>query len=328
MVGFRRAYKRAAASLFAGLLGAIFHSGAVAQEYPTRPIRIIMGFGAGGLADIAARVMGEKLSQSIGQPVIIENMPGPGGIAAAAKVARAEPDGHSILWVSGQNAISASWFKSLAYDPVADFVPISQTTTFDYIILAKKDGPIKTVADLIAAAKANPKGFNIGTISAGSAQHLTALLFVSMADLSVPTVPFRTTGDTITALMAGELQAVFETVPGAMSHVRAGSIHPVALAGEKPRDVMPGVPIVSESGLPGYNLVSWNGLMVPAKTPKPIVEKLNQEVTKALQNADVTKRFREVGLEPTPSTPAQLQAIYEADIARWKKIIQDNKLGQ
>src|SRR4051812_25178354 len=196
---------------FAAVLG--FSAPASAQDFPSRPVRMLMGFGPGGLADIAGRAIGQVMSHSIGQPVVIENMPGAGASLAANALARSAPDGHTILWVSSQNAIAPSMFKSLPYDWSRDFTPIGPMATFDFVLFVRKDSPLKTVKDVIDAAKKAPDKFNFGSIAVGTAQNLSTLNFVSMAGLNVPTVPFRSTGEVVTGLLSGNIQAAFETIP-------------------------------------------------------------------------------------------------------------------
>ncbi|MGZ3283941.1 MAG: Bug family tripartite tricarboxylate transporter substrate binding protein, partial [Xanthobacteraceae bacterium] len=212
-----------------GLFGA-----ANAQDYPARPIKIVVGFGPGGLGDITARAVAQKMSDSFGKPVVIENMPGAGGMSAAGSVARAAPDGHTLLLVSGQNAASPSLFKSMPYNWANDFATVSTIVLFDFIIVVGKDSPLKTVGDLIAAAKRDPARLNVGTISVGSVQNLSAHLFASMAGLQVTTVPFRTTGEIVTALLSDQVQVGFETTPGVLGQVQSGNLRALGVSSDKP----------------------------------------------------------------------------------------------
>ena len=299
---------------------------AVAQDYPARQVKILVGFGPGGLGDIATRTVAQKLADQMGQPFVIENMPGAGGITAAATAAKAPPDGYTMLLVSGQNATAPLVFKSLPFDPVADFRAVSTISNFDFIIVVTKASPLSNLSDLVARAKVEPTKFNFGTISSGSLQNLMSHLFVSRAGLAVPTVPFRTTADLITALMAGEVQAVVETVPGVVGQVQSGQLRALGLSADKRRPLLPGIPTVTESGVSGYEVTSWNGFVVPAKTPDAIVARLNAEIAKAIAHPDLAKRFGELGIDPKPSSPAQMQKVYDEDVERWRGVIESAKL--
>lgn len=307
--------------LAAGVAALSFIAPAQAQDFPSRTVKIVMGFGAGGLGDIAGRAIGEVMSKSIGQPVIIENMPGAGGATAALAVARAAPDGHSMLWVSSQNAIAPSMFKSMPYEWSRDFTPIGPMATFDFVLFVHKDSPLKTVQDVIGAAKKDPDKFNFGSIAVGTAQNLSTLQFVSMAGLKVPTVPFRTTGEVMTGLISGNIQAAFETIPGAIGQINSGQMRAIAVSSTKRNPFLPDVPTVAESGVPNYLTYSWNGMVLPAKTPPNVVMRVNSEINKAIATPEIQKRFRELIMEPRVGTPEDLQKIYETDVAVWRKII-------
>src|SRR4051812_32085847 len=311
----------AATFLFLAIAGVVS-----AQEYPSRPVRLVMGFGPGGLGDIAGRAIGEVMSQSIGQPVVIENMPGAGGANAALAVARAAPDGHSMLWVSSQNAIAPSMFKSLPYDWSRDFAAVGPMATFDFVLFVAKDSPLKTVRDVIEAANSNPGKFNFGSIAVGTAQNLSTLNFVAMAGLNVPTVPFRTTGEVVTALLSGNIQAAFETIPGVIGQINAGTLRAIAVSSNKRVPFLPDVPTIAESGVPNYSTYSWNGMVLPAKTPPNIVMRVNKEINSAIATPDIQKRFRELIMEPHTGTPEDLQKMYETDVTVWRRIITEAKI--
>ena len=297
-----------------------------ADEFPTRPVRLIMGFGAGGLGDIAGRAIGQKMAESLGKPVVIENLPGAGGMMAAGALTRAAPDGHTLLWVSGQNAIARSMFKSLSYDWATDFALVGPIGTFDFVMIVAKDSPLKTVRDVIAAAKADPAKFNFGTIAVGTAQNLSAQKFVSMAGLGVPTVPFRTTGEVVTALISGNVQVAFETVPGVIGQIQAGTLRAIAVSSERRASYLPDVPTIAESGIPDYKVFSWNGIAVAARTPRPLISRLNKELAGAVASPEVSRRFKELAIEPRTGTPEDLQRIYETDVALWRQVINDAKI--
>jgi tripartite-type tricarboxylate transporter receptor subunit TctC len=302
-------------------------AGEAAQDFPSRTIKIVVGFGPGGLGDITSRIVAQRMSDSLGKPVVVENMPGAGGQNAAVAVARGAPDGHTLLLVSGQNAASPALFKSLPYDLAADFAMIATVGVFDLVLVVRNDSPIRTVPDLIAAAKRDPEKFNIATISFGSIQNLSALLFTSMTGLNVTIVPFRTTGEVQAALLAGQVQVSFETLPGVIDQVRSGGLlRAIAISSAERRAFLPDVPTVAESGVPDFKLVSWNGYVVAARTPPEIAHKLNQELGKVVAAPDVQKRFSDLGLLPYASSADEMLRFYRADVARWRKVATDARI--
>ena len=308
-------------SLAAMLAGLGLSAPSHAQEWPSRTVKIVMGFGPGGLGDIAARAMANVMSPAIGQPVIIENMPGAGGATAALTLARAAPDGHTMLWVSSQNAIAPSMFKNLPYDWSRDFAPIGPMATFDFVLFVPKDSPLKTVKDVIEAANKDPDKFNFGSIATGTAQNLSTLQFVSMAELKVPVIAHRTTGDVMTGLLSGTVQAAFETIPGAIGQIKGGQMRAIAVSSTTRNPFLPDVPTIAESGLPNYVTYSWNGMVAPAKTPPTLIARLNKEITATINAPEVQAKFRDLIMVPRTGTPEDLQKIYETDIAVWRKII-------
>jgi tripartite-type tricarboxylate transporter receptor subunit TctC len=307
-------------------LAAFVASAAFAQSYPTRPIKIIVPFGAGGVADITARVLAQKMSETIGQQVLVENRPSAGGIIASEAVAKAEPDGYTLLLVSNGNAVSATLFKSLPYDTVNDFAPVSTAGFFDIVVLVNGDSKIGSVSELIAAAKANPAKFNIGSINIGSTQHLSAELFRSMAGLEAQTVPFKGTPAVITALRSNDVQVAFEILAPVMSQIKAGALKPLGVASNRRFPGLPNVPTVTESGLPGYQASSWNGIAAPAKTPKAIIDRLNRTINAALAAPEVKQRLQDLGVEARASTPEALKELLVAEISKWREVIERAKI--
>ena len=313
-----RSTKLALAIALCALAAPAAHS----QEFPSRTIRVIVGFGPGGVADIAARVVSQGLAKKLGKAVVVENMPGAGGVTAATTAARAQPDGHTLFLMSNLNAVSPSLFKTLSYDPVKQFQPISMIGSFDLVVVVDKASPLKTVKDIASQAAKAPDQFNIGTIGIGSTQYLSARMFTTEAKLNVPTVPFKTSGDVITALKGGTVQVGFETLPAVASQIKAGSLHPVAVTSLKRNPVLPDVPTVAESGVPNFEAASWNGLAAPAGTPKDVVAKLQGAVAEVVKDSETTQKLKEVGLEPRTSTPEEFQRFLVSEIQKWRSVIE------
>jgi tripartite-type tricarboxylate transporter receptor subunit TctC len=283
-------------------------------------------FAAGGVADITARVLSQKMSETLGQQVLVENRPSAGGIVASEAVARAEPDGHTLLFITNGNAVSATLFKSLPYDTVNDFAPVSTVGFFDLVLVVDSASRIGSVRELIAFAKANPNKFNVGTINPGSTQNLAAELFKSMAGVDAQVVPFKTTPAVITALKGNDVQAAFEFLAPVLGQIKGGALRALAVTSDKRFAGLPEVPTVAESGVPGYQASSWNGIAAPAKTPKPVIERLHREVNAALAAPEVRKRLQELGVEARAGTPEALGALLVSEIAKWKAVIERAKI--
>lgn len=303
-------------------LGASGGSALGADPYPTRPVKIVVGFGAGGVADLTIRLVGQKLSERLGQAFVIDNRPSAGGVIAAEAAATAAPDGYTLYLLTNGTAVSQSLYKALPYDAVRDFAPISQIGQFDVIVVTRPDSPWKTVGDLIADARAKPGSLSIGTINPGSTQHLAAELFKSMAGLDAVMVPFRGSPAVITALRGNEVQVGFEMLAAVKGQIETGALRPLAVSSDHRFERMPAVPTVMESGLPGYQVSSWNSLAAPAKTPPDIIDKLQREVAAILQMPDVRQSLLDLGIEPRASTPAALKQLLVAEIEKWRAVIQ------
>lgn len=292
------------------------------QAYPIKPIRFLVPFGPGGVGDITARLVAQKLSGTLGQQVIVDNRPGAGGIVATELVAKAEPDGHTLLLLNNAHAVSMSLFKKLPYDTLRDFAPVSTISTFSVVVLVSPDSSVRSVRELIAQAKANPGKLNVGTITIGATQHLSAELFKSMAGIDVVIVPYTNTGAVLAALRGGSVQFAFEFIAPVIGQVKAGALRPLAVSPRSRFAGLPDVPTVAESGVPGYEVTSWNGIGVPAKTPRAIIERLNQEVHAALAASDLKQRFRDMGVEPRGDTPEGFRKHVASEIAKWKAVIE------
>jgi tripartite-type tricarboxylate transporter receptor subunit TctC len=298
-------------------------TGFAAEQFPTRPLRVVVPFAPGGVGDLTARVVAQKMSELLGQQAIADNRPSAGGAVAAEMVARAEPDGHTLLLLNNQQAVSVGMFKSLSYDPIRDFQPISNVGAFSLVLLVAPTSPYKTAKDLIGHAKANPGKLNVSTINVGATQNLAAELFKAMAGINVVIVPYTSTGAVLTALRANDAQLAVEVLAPVIGQVKSGALRALATTGTTRSPFLPDIPTVAESGVAGYQVTAWNGLAVPARTPRARVERLHTIVTAALASPDVKKRFEDLAVEPFPSTPEAFSAHLKAEIAKWKKVIDD-----
>ena len=299
---------------------------ALAQGYPTKPVRIVLPFGPGGIADITTRTIAPKLSDGLGQQVVVENMPGAGGIRAAETVARAEPDGHTLLLLTNGNAVSQALFKSLPYDPVNDFAMISTVGYFSMVIVTRPESNAKTLQEAIAMAKANPGKMNIGTITPGGTQHLAGELFRSTAGIDALVVPHKTTGEVIVAARNGNVDLAVDFIAPLLANIKSGALRALAVTAGKRFPGLPDVPTAIEAGVAGYDVASWNAMAAPAKTPRAVVDRLNAELRKAIAAPDVQKRFEELGVEGRTSTPEQLRDFFIAESKRWTRVVEAAKI--
>ena len=297
-----------------------------AQPLSNRAIKIVVPFGAGGVADLTARIVAQKMADNLGQPVVIENKPGAGGVVAGDTVAKADADGHTLLLMSNGTAVSAGLFKSLPYDTIKDFAPISTLGFFDIAIVVPQNSPYKTLPELLTFARTNPGKLNIGTINVGSTQNLSAELFKSTANIQVQIVPFNGTPAVITALRGGQIDAAVEILSPMLPQINANALKALAVFGDQRSVVLKDVPTAAQSGLTNFSAASWNALAAPAKTPKDIVTRLNREVKAALDSPDVKKRLLDLNIDATYSTPEQLATLLAAEIRRWSEVIAKAKI--
>ena len=300
----------------------LFPGALFAQGYPTKPIHIVLPFGPGGVADITTRTLAPKLTAGLGQQIVVENLPGAGGIRAAETVAHAEPDGHTLLLLTNGNAVSQALFKSLPYDPMNDFAMISTVGYFSMVIVTGASSQLKTLQDLIAKAKANPGKVNIATIIPGGTQHLAGELFRTSAGIDALVVPHKTTGDVVVAVRQGSVDVGVDFIAPLLSAIKNGSLRALAVTAGKRFPGLPDVPTAIEAGVPGYDVASWNALAAPAKTPRPVIERVRAELMKALADPDVQKRFAELGVEPHPSTPEELRSLFVSESKRWTAVVE------
>jgi tripartite-type tricarboxylate transporter receptor subunit TctC len=307
--------------LLALLLGAAMLDGAQAQaSYPDRPIRIVIGFGPGGLADITMRLVGQKLTELTGQQVVIENRPSAGGIMAASAVTSARPDGYTLFVLSSGIAISRSLLKTMPFDPVNDFAPISTVAYFDLLLLSEAQSPLRTVADVLAAARAKPGQFNIGTINPGSTQNLSAELLKAATGVNMTIIPYRSTPEVLTALLRNDVQIMMESYAALKAPIDDGRVRPIASTGEARSPMLPAVPTLREEGV-AAEVVGWNALVAPAQTPRDAIAVLNRHVQTIVTQPDFRQRLLELGTEARASTPEELGARLSADIEKWAAVI-------
>ena len=299
-----------------------FAAAAAAQQYPTRPIKVISPWSPGGPAEALARVVTTKMSESLGQPIVIESRGGANGEIGTAAVATSAPDGYTILLSHlGPTAISPALKKSLPYDPVKDFEPISQVVAGPTLLVVRNDLPVKTVKELIDHAKANPGKLSYGSVGIGSTTHLAGEMLNMTAGIDTIHVPYKGSTPILVDLMGGRLAFAFVGISGSLAQARAGQIRAIAISTLTRSPSAPDIPAVAET-LPGFELNSWYGMMAPAGTPKPIVMRLNQELVRALKMPDVVEWMKQNGLDPAPTTPEEHAAYIKAEIAKWAKIVQ------
>ena len=296
-------------------------SGAAPASFPSRPITLIVPFAPGGVADITARTVAEAMAGPVGQPIVVDNRPGAAAIVGTQAVQHAPADGHTLLLMSNANALSVHLFRKLPYDITRDFAPISTLGFFDLGLAVRADSRFRTLADLLAFARANPGKLTFGTIAIGSTQHLAAELFKSRAGIRALTVPYKGSPAVINALRAGEIDVAFEILSPLLPQVSAGAARLLAVTGEKRFELLPAVPTVQEQGIPGYVAASWNALAAPAGTPAGAIERLQRAAHDALELPDVRKRLRELGVTPQASTPTELAALLAREIARWGGVV-------
>ena len=309
-------------SAFAALVGVCIAAQAPAQDYPTRPLRLIIPFATGGSNDILGRLIAMHLTESLGQQVVVDNRGGAGGSIGVELAAKSPPDGYTIvIGHIGTFAVNPTLYRKLAYDPIKDFQPISLLAKVPNIMVVHPSVPAKSVQQLIALAKAKPGSLVYGSGGNGGAGHLATEYFKLLAKVDFVHVPYKGTGPAIIDLLAGQTQLVFAGVPGISAQVKAGKLRPLGVSTVKRLAVFPDVPTIAEAGVPGYEATQWYGVLAPAGTAKPIVSRLNQEILKALQTAQLQERLAADGAEPLPSTPEDFQTFIKAEIARWAPVI-------
>ncbi len=289
--------------------------------FPSKTLRIVVPFAAGGVGDLTARIVAQKLSELLAQSVVIDNRPGAGGVVAADTVARSEPDGHTMFLMSNGTAVTAGLFKSLPFDTVKDFTPVSTLGYFDIVVVVPADSPFKNLGELVAHAKANPGKLNVGSINIGSTQNLAAELFKSTADINVQVVPFNGSPALIGAIRGKQVDVAVEILAPVLTQIKSGAVRALAVTGEKRSIVLPEVPTAVEAGVKEFVASSWNALAVPSKTPRPVVDRLQRDIATALADPAVREKLRGLNIDARSSTPEQTAALLASDIRRWGAVI-------
>ena len=297
-----------------------------ARDYPQqRPIRMVAPFAAGGSSDLFGRYLAPKLSQRLGQNVIVENRPGAGGIVGASIVAKGTSDGHTLLLPSGAFTAAAASVKNLPYDPLRDFTWITTLLTYPFVVVVKNDSPIRSVNDFIAEAKRRPGKLSYGSVGVGSVFHLASELFNSMAKAETLHVPYKGGAASMAALMGGQIDIIFGTITGSMPYIQSNRVRPLAVASKDPSYLLPGVPTVAET-LPGFDVTSFSAVAGPPGMPRPIVARLNRELHAVLADPETRKHVQAIGGDIRPESPEQIKSRVESEIAKWRRIVAERKI--
>jgi tripartite-type tricarboxylate transporter receptor subunit TctC len=293
-------------------------SGAMAQDYPSRTIKMIVPTGAGGITDILARLVGKSISEQLGQPVIIDNRTGAGGTIGTRAVAQAEPDGYTLLMAFPSHAANPALYASLPYDSEKDFAPISMVTKVSEILLVPNSSPAKSVKELIELARKDQ--LNYASVGVGSLAHLATELFLNVAGVGMTHIPYRSVPQAQQAVMTGEVAAFFDTPITALPQIRAGTVRALGVSTRKRLAVAPEIPTIAEAGLADYEVTGWNGVLAPAHTPRPIIDKLNSAIVAALKTPEIEKFLIEQGLEPAGNSPEEFAKVMHIDIEKWLRV--------
>lgn len=320
MTPSRRIFSTALAATILAMAAPVFVQ---AQAFPTKPIKFVVPFSPGGAADVLARVVGQHVSESLGQPVVVENRTGAGGGIAAELVARSAPDGYTLFVGStGPLAINKSLYSKLAYDPANDFAPVSLAVLVQNVLVVGPNVKENTVQEIISRARSKAGGMTYASSGNGTSLHLAGELFKTMAKVDIVHVPYKGGAPAITDLMGGQVDMMFAVLPDAMPHIKAGKIRAIAVAGTGRSKSLPDVPTVAETGVPGFEASAWYGFVAPAKTPPDVIQKLNAAINAALAKPEVQERLAPLGFDVVASTPQQFAAKIESEIAKWGAVVQ------
>ncbi|RJG06788.1 tripartite tricarboxylate transporter substrate binding protein [Noviherbaspirillum cavernae] len=292
--------------------------------YPTKPVKLIVPFSPGGASDTMARIIAERLAVNLGQPVIVDNKPGAGTMIASEAVAKSAPDGYTLGLAASSLTINPALYPKVPFDTVKDFAPVILVSSLVHVLVVRQDMPVKSVADLIKLAKSKPNGLNYGSVGNGTSTHLEMELFKSMSGTEMTHIPYKGSAPALTDMMGGQLQVMFDAAASSMPHVKSGKLRALAVTSAKRSTLLPDLPTVAESGLPGYEAMPWLGILAPAGTSPEIVNRLNAEVTKVLAQPEVKEKFAGLGLEIIGGTPKQFADFIKADLVKWAKVVKDS----
>lgn len=301
-----------------------FNTGALADTWPSKPITIVVPFPAGGTTDLITRPVAQKLSEALKQPVIVDNRGGAGGTLGAGNVARAAPDGYTLLVGAVHHTIATTLYKKLPYDFEKDLVPITVMAWVPNILIVHPSVPAKNVQELIALAKAKPGSVTYGSAGSGTSHHMAAELFKSMAKVDLQHIPYKGGGPMMNDLIGGQVNLAFETAASATPQIKAGKVKPLAITTAKRSPALPEVPTIAESGLAGYEVLTWYGLLAPAGTPKEIISRLHTEVSKILQTPDIKERLAGISSDPGGNTPEEFAKVIRQETVKWAKVVKDS----
>ena len=309
-------------ALAAGIAGATalpLH--AQPDAWPSRPIKLVVGYAAGGATDVIARLVAVKLGERLGQPVVVDNRAGANSNVGAEVVAKSPPDGYTLYVFTIANTINASLYARLGYDPQKDFEPIGLIAKIPNILVVNNNLPIKSIADYVRFAKASKDGITFASSGSGSSIHLSGEMFKMQTHLNMLHVPYRGSAPAVTDLLGGQVQSMFDNTPSALPHVQGGRLRAIAITSATRSPLLPDVPTVAESGFPGFDVQSWFGLAAPAGTPKPVIDRLNAELNKVLAAPELRQRFQDLAASPEPGTPEQMRSFAVAETQRWREVV-------
>jgi tripartite-type tricarboxylate transporter receptor subunit TctC len=309
------------------VLACVAGSPALADDYPSHPIRLIVPFAAGGAADSVARIVGKRVGDALGQTVVVEDRGGGGGIIGTELVRNSDPDGYTLLLgQSGPISINPGVYPKLPYDPEKDFVPITMMTSYPYVLVVNPSLGVKTVAELVALARSKPGQLNYGTAGVGASNHLVTELFGNKAGIKMTHIPYRGTSLAVADLVSGQVQVVFADPVSALGQVRAGTLTALAVTSKERSPVAPDLPTIAESGFPGFDAIAWHGILAPAGTPQPIIDRLHAEIVRALKDPEAIRLIEAQAIQVVGNTPQAFAGFIKQDIVLWKGVAQEAKV--